>query len=114
MRRFIYDKNTCDGWKSYPIRITLDNRVSQCCSQPVVLVQSMEGGYVTANCFRCGKKDTISENEFKGLRLMVSCPECKDIMLPGVIEKNYSYYCESCQLYIRLSDLLPYWTELKP
>lgn len=110
MRRFEYNKNTCDGWKSYPIRLTLE-RVSKCCSQPAVLVQSMEGGFVTANCFKCGKKDTLSEYEFKGLRLSVSCPECKRVMVPKLIENNYSYYCEHCRLYIRFADLLPHWKD---
>jgi len=113
MRRFKYDKKMCDGWKSYPIRLTLENRLSRCCSQPAVLVQSKEGGFVTANCFRCGKRDTIDEYEFKCLRLIVSCTKCKQVMTPTLIEKNYSYKCEDCQLYIWLSDLLPHWTELK-
>ena len=113
MRRFRYDKETCDGWKSYPIRLTLENRLSRCCSQPAVLVQSMEGGFVTANCFKCGNRETIGDYEFKSLRLIVSCPECKKVMTPTLIEKNYSYHCEDCQLYIWLSDLLPHWKELK-
>ena len=111
MRRFTYDKETCDGWKSYPIRLTPENRLSNCCSQPVVLVQSMEGGFVTANCFRCGKRDTLSEDEFLGLRLIVSCPACKQVMKPGFVEKNYAYRCKKCRLHIRLADLLPYWKE---
>lgn len=113
MRHYEYDKDTCDGWKSYPVRVALHNRVSGCCSQPLVLVQSMGGGFVTANCYECGRKDTLSESEFKGLRLMVSCPECKRVMAHGYIDKNYSYHCEGCQLYIRLADLLPYWQDLK-
>lgn len=113
MRRYKYDENICDGWKSYPVRLTLERRLSRCCSQPTVLVQSMEGGFVTANCLRCGKKDFISDSEFKGLSLIVSCPDCKKVMTPTMIEKNYSYYCENCELYIWLSDLLPHWEELK-
>jgi hypothetical protein len=62
---------------------------------------------------KCGNKDTISEYEFRNLRLIVSCPECKQVMTPTLIEKNYSYLCEDCQLYIWLSDLLPHWEESK-
>jgi hypothetical protein len=34
MRRYEYNENTCNGWKSYPVRLTLE-RLSRCCSQPV-------------------------------------------------------------------------------
>lgn len=111
MRRYEYDKDRCDGWKSYPVRFTLD-RLSGCCRKPLVLVQSMEGGFVTANCFKYGQRNTVSDGEFISLLLLVSCPKCKAIMPPKIIEKNYSYVCEDCQLYVRFADLLPHWQEL--
>jgi hypothetical protein len=113
MRHLRYDKETCDGWKSYPVHLTLGHRVSHCCSQPAVLVQKTEDGLVTANCFKCGNSETISAYEFRSLRFIVSCPECKHVMTPTLIEENFSYLCENCQLYIWLSDLLPHWEELK-
>ena len=72
----------------------------------------MEGGFVTANCLKCGRKDTLGEHEFRHLEILVSCPECKQMMTPELVEKNYSYCCEQCDLYIRLCDLLPCWSEL--
>ncbi len=111
MERYQYDKEMCDGWKSYPIRLTTD-RVSKCHGQPTVLVQSMKHGFVTANCLECGNKDYLSEAEFRSLRLIVSCPKCKQLMVPKLIDDNYSYCCEHCGLYIWLADLLPHWTDL--
>ena len=79
----------------------------------MVLVQSMEGGFVTAICYGCGKKETFIELEFRSLQHIVSCPKCKEAMTPKLVEKNYSYVCEKCELYILLADLLPHWKELK-
>jgi len=113
MRRYGYDKNMCDGWKSYPIRITgTGGRRSKCCQSLLALVHSMEGGYVTANCLKCGKKETIVENEFKELPLICCCPKCKRVMNAATIEKNYCYTCSHCDIYIRLADLLPHWSDL--
>jgi hypothetical protein len=111
MRRFEYDKETCDGWRSYPVRITLD-RVSSCCSTWLVLVQSMKGGFVTADCFKCGRKHTVKGYEFQKLPLIVCCPECKGVMAARMVDKNYSYVCEPCDLFIDLADILPKWTDI--
>ncbi len=113
MRRYEYDKNTCDGWKSYPIRIIGGGgRLSKCCRSLLAFVQSMDGGFVTADCFKCGKKETITEDEFKGLPLICCCPECKQVMKKEMVDKNYCYTCSRCDLYIRLADLLPHWSDL--
>jgi hypothetical protein len=113
MRRYEYDKDICDGWKSYPIRITgAVDRVSKCCRTILAFVQSMEGGFVTANCLKCGRKETIIEDEFKKLPFICCCPECKHVMKAETIEKNYCYVCHNCNLYIRLADLLPHWSDL--
>jgi NAD-dependent SIR2 family protein deacetylase len=112
MRRYEYDKDICDGWQSYPIRLTTES-LTECHKQPAVLVQSMEGGFVTANCWKCEKSIYLSEYEFKRLPVMVSCPECKNIMISKMVDKNYCFVCEDCELYIRLADLLPRWGDLK-
>jgi len=71
----------------------------------------MEGGFVTANCFNCNKKETLTESEFKKLPLIVCCPECQEIMSSETIEKNYSFFCKNCNIYIFFSDLLPKWED---
>ena len=88
MKRYEYDENTCNGWKSYPIRLTV-NTLSKCHSKPQVLVQSMEGGFVRINCLKCGQYENLTESVFKGLPIIVSCPQCKETMAPRIIEKNY-------------------------
>jgi len=72
----------------------------------------MEGGYVTRNRPRCGDKDTLPEDAFFKLSLWVACPTCKQEMTAQLIEKNYIYACDKCQLFIRLADLLPRWADL--
>lgn len=112
MKKFMYDEKICNGWKSYPIRVTL-SRPSKCHQNLLILVQSMEGGFVNADCFKCGKKETITEDEFKNLPLICCCPKCKKIMKSEMIDKNYCYTCQDCDLYIRLADVLPHWADLK-
>ena len=112
MWRYVYDENICNGWKSYPLRLII-NRVSKCCRKWLVLVQSMGGGYVTANCFKCGTKEPLTFEEFDRLPFIFCCPKCKQEMEPKVVEKNYCYICQVCDLYIRFADLLPNWNELK-
>jgi len=76
----------------------------------------MQGGFVTANCSRCGKRGTLSSDEFKGLGLWVSCPECRGEMTPDIEAPpsggNYVFTCEKCDLFIRLSEILPHWEDL--
>jgi endogenous inhibitor of DNA gyrase (YacG/DUF329 family) len=72
----------------------------------------MPGGFVTANCSKCGKKDILAFDEVKGLRIWVSCPECREPMVPGIVEKNYSYECPTCDVYVWLADLLPNWQDI--
>ena len=111
MRRYEYDPQTANGWKSYPIQV-IGPEESRCCNQPTLLVQSMQGGFVTSNCSKCGKSDTLPERDFLDLHMWVNCPECRKKMHPEMVDKNYTYQCDKCQLYIWLSDLLPNWEEL--
>lgn len=114
MHRYRYDAACHDGWKSYPIRLTT-KAVSQCCNEPRVLVQSMDGGFVTANCRACLRKDTLSAQEFRALPVYVTCPECGNPMKPDYVpdksggRRNYGFRCGPCSLYIWLADLLPHW-----
>jgi len=113
MKRFTFDPATMNGWKSYPIRFEAAG-LSRCHGKPRLLVQSQDGGYVTANCSQCNEKDFLSELEFKQLTkwLWVSCPNCRKKMAPSVGRdgsKNYGLKCEVCGIFIWLSDLLPHW-----
>ena len=72
----------------------------------------MEGGFVTQNCSECGSRDTVSEAEFRGLGLWVACPDCKKPMTKEMIDKNYTFTCAPCDIYIKLATLLPRWEDL--
>jgi len=99
-------------WKTYPLRIS-GHSLSKCCSETTILVQSMEGGFVTRNCPKCGNKETLPEQAFKNeLDLWVACPDCKRRMESTILGNNYGFVCESCQVSIQLSDLLPRWEDL--
>jgi hypothetical protein len=119
---FAYDPEEVNGWKSHPVRVR-GPRLSRCHAAPTLLVQSMEGGFVTANCSECGAKDTLTASEFLSLALWVSCPECKRQMQSNLMSEvkgaarlasNYGYACDDCRLYVRLADLLPHWEDVMP
>ena len=99
-------------WKTLPLRIQA-NWESECCGIPTLLVQSMDGGYVTRNCSDCGEKATLPNHAFlNDIDLWVSCPECRERMEPDMVEKNYAYVCASCGVWIKLASLLPKWEDL--
>ena len=108
------EPNLRDVWKTFPARFEGPSR-SACCKWPTVLVQSMDGGFVTSNCFKCGKKETLSNADFlERVRIWVACPQCDDPMYRQMIDKNYGFVCLTCEVGIRLADLLPRWNEVKP
>lgn len=112
MRELPVDASFREIWKKYPLRISGMNR-SSCHRLPTVLVQSMEGGFVTRNCPSCGGPELLSEADFLSLGLWVACPGCRQPMTPGrVPHSNYGYVCEPCANYIKLAALLPRWTDL--
>ena len=113
MRRYPLDPKVREIWRIYPLRI-LGESVSKCCSEPTMLVQSKQGGFVTQNCSKCGKSTTLPEHFFKNeIDLWVACPECRRRMEPQVLDdKNYGYVCDSCEISIRLSELLPHWNDI--
>ena len=112
MREYPIDERVREAWKLFPLRLS-DGTKSDCCGLPVVLVQSMEGGFVTRNCPRCNQYESLSEATFLSLDLWVSCPECRRPMEPGRLAyANYGYTCKACSLGIRLSALLPRYEDL--
>ena len=112
MRIYPPDSATLRAWKSTPLRVNGPGR-SSCCSWPTVLAQSMQGGYVTANCTKCGRKNTLSNADFLNrVELNVACPECGQRMYRDFIDKNYGLICCECQTGIRLADILPHWSQI--
>jgi hypothetical protein len=120
-----YSPDDSREWKSYPAHV-VGPSLSRCHQQPTVLVQSKKSGFVSANCSRCGKPDTLSPRCFERLPLWVSCPSCKRRMEPCVackvrapavgapckVDTNYKYACFRCRLFVLLADLLPDWDDL--
>ncbi len=100
-------------WRAYPVRI-LGHSTCGSCSEPTVLVQSMESGFITRNCPKCNLHDTLPESIFRNnLDLWVACPRCKKRMEPDVLlDKNYGYVCRSCNVSIALFELLPRYEDL--
>ena len=107
MREYECSQEEIAGWRSNPVRLR-GPRASKCDhDRPTLLVQAMDGGFVTANCPECGSSKTLKEVEFKLLDLWVACPRCSKCMEPRVIAKNYVFACKNCAVYIKLSSLLP-------
>jgi len=115
LRHYGWNEETQKHWKTYPVRL-VGPRPSECCGHRTLLVQSMEGGFVTANCSRrgCNQKSLVSQRDFDALALWVSCPQCRAPMRSCMVDKNYGYACDNCSAYVRLADLLPSWTEVAP
>jgi endogenous inhibitor of DNA gyrase (YacG/DUF329 family) len=113
-RQFQYKLEEQHGWKSYPVRVVMPE-VSRCCQAPRLLVQSMTGGFITANCLKCGHGDKdVSELKVQNLHLWVSCPECRSGMQYHKQRNNHGYACSKCQLFVKLADLLPDWSDIMP
>ena len=112
MRIHSVDPNVRSIWKVYPVRIPAGSKCLKC-EQETVLVQSMNGGFVTQNCPRCNNSTTLPKHRFKQLAVWVACPECKSRMTPEILpDKNYGYTCRQCDIGIPLFALLPRWEDL--
>src|ERR1700687_1808862 len=106
MREHPVDNDIRNFWKSFPLRIP-GHSISPCHREPTLLVQSMEGGFVTRNCPTCSRNETLPKAVFLNeLELWVACPKCKVRMNPGYDPRgNYAYICDACDLYIKLASL---------
>jgi hypothetical protein len=113
MQEHPLDPQIRESWKLIPIRIQGPS-TSRCCQSPTLLVQSMEGGFVTQNCSSCGNYVTLSAHEFLSqLDLWVACPRCKRRMRAGtVLKSNYGYSCADCDIAIKLASILPRWEDI--
>jgi hypothetical protein len=117
--RHPYDARQREGWKSYPVRL-LGGGVASCHGVPRILVQSLEGGFVSANCPVCAGHTTLPLGEFIEATesVWVGCPVCKKMMKAGYVpdgtgaNRNYGFACAGCSVFVWLSDLLPRYQDL--
>ena len=113
LRPYPIDERIIEMWKVYPVRI-FGHSISRCHEKPTILVQSMQGGYVSRNCSECGSPTTLPADVFlQKLDLYVACPSCRARMDAEILfNKNYGYTCRACKICIDLASLLPKWTDL--
>jgi uncharacterized Zn finger protein len=86
----------------------------KCGEQSAELHQYLPGGFIKTKCSECGEDNRFSKDELK-LLPTYPCPDCHREMKPEQLKEDYAnacYYCENCNSYIRLADLLPDWKEV--
>ncbi len=111
-RHFPWQPEARAAWKTYPVRVS--GELSGCHKVPTLLVQSMRGGFVTANCPHpdCNSYQLVTHAQFEALDLWVACPKCRRKMMTAVIKDNYAFTCSTCDLYFNLADILPNWPDI--
>ena len=117
MTRWTNGGNVLDGQQTLPLRIEIPE-IEGCHDRPRILVRSMPGGYVTANCERCRSKRDVAFEAITHIKISASCPGCRANMTVARIPSstssigNYGLKCTACDVYVWLSDLVPDWTDL--
>jgi endogenous inhibitor of DNA gyrase (YacG/DUF329 family) len=111
VREYIIDKRIQELWRIYPVRIFGQSK-SKCHGEDTLLVQSMDHGFVTRNCPACGKPQTLPANDFLLIDLWVACPKCRNRMGKEIINKNYAFICQTCDLFVNFAALLPRWSDI--
>jgi hypothetical protein len=112
MRIHALDPSVRAIWKEYPVRIPGGSKCNDC-GLETILVQSLEGGFVTRNCPRCNKFESLPERVFRALQVWVACPRCKGRMAPCVLpDHNYGFECSHCDIGLPLFELVPRWQDL--
>lgn len=112
MRIYPLNQTGRNIWRASPIRIP-GGKDCYNCDIPTVIVQSMDGGYVTRNCPRCHSSSSVPEKVFRSLPILVACPECGVHMQPRTLpDHNYGYVCDRCDVQIPLFELVPHYSEL--
>lgn len=90
-------------------RFLYSKEPSKCCNYKTLLVRSMTGGFVTRNCLKCGRRDTVSIEQLPDL----NCDFCGyKLDVQFLDRKNYFYICPKCNKNWKLADFLPDWFEL--
>lgn len=101
--------------RDFPLLIR-GNRTSYCCGAPMFFVQSMDGGYVTLNCFFCNKPNSVSFAEFLAIDLTLACMSCTKPMIRARLEhdgRNYGFECNACGISKRFAEVLPHYKDLE-
>lgn len=83
---------------------------SRCCGVPTVYVRSMDGGFVTRNCFRCNGYRSVCDGEFLALDVAVACEACATPMRGAKIGKNFGFECDACGVMRLFAEVLPHYT----
>ena len=113
MKPYPDDDELHESWKKLPLRVQGLSDFSSC-GAPTLLVESKQGGFVQRNCSKCNQNFDLPTNVFLNeLDLWFSCPECKQRMTPShLVYGTYGYVCESCNVGIKLSEVLPRYQDL--
>jgi len=120
MERFSPEPDLALAWKCHPLRLLVPEP-SKCHGMPRLIAQSMDGGFVSANCSECGAKEPFGDADLRnlGCSYWLACPVCRGRMVAGRVPgssgkpgQNYGLTCEACKLYLWLSDLVPRWEDL--
>ncbi len=113
MTEYFIDEGLRRKWK-LPLNLG-GMSLSRCCDQPTRVVRSMDNGFVTRNCPRCkqGPGRLLPEQVFNNLTPNLRCLQCEHKLSNGRDRyKNYVLICDGCQMFVKLADLIPHWSEI--
>jgi hypothetical protein len=82
--------------------------LSRCCREKTIIVLSRAGGYLTQNCSKCGTPDSLKMSELPDL----SCGRCRGRLQACLRDKNYEYFCPTCNSYFELATFVPPWSDM--
>ena len=86
-------RNDEGGLSLTQLRITT-GETSSCCNAPMIVVQSMKGGFISKNCLKCNIASSLRMPEFLSLQVCVVCGDCGKQAEPTKIWRNYGYRCQ--------------------
>ena len=79
---------------------------SRCCNEPMIIVLSRDGGFVTQNCRSCQKPRRVRLADLP----VLNC-ECCETVLEPFKRQNYFYRCPNCRREQAVANLVPHWSE---
>lgn len=82
--------------------ILVSNKLSKCCRQTMLFVNTTKGGFIMQKCVHCGDEETVKGTELPER----SCPDCDEIMEVIKHRSNYHYNCPDCDQLIEIADHL--------
>jgi hypothetical protein len=96
----------CSSRHSPPDDLLCAKGRSRCCASIMILVRSRQGGFVSKNCWQCGKSYHVGIRELPDL--VGDC--CRTALVVKYLDgKNYFYVCGRCNRSRLLAELLPPW-----